>query len=260
MEIKTNIEQADIIFCLDFNDLNRTGGLKSLLLSSKAVKIMIDHHEQPDTFAEYMYSDPSICATAQMVYHFIEMMGDLDKIDKDMATCIYTGIMTDTGSFKFNKTTFTTHKIISDLIEKGAKNSHIHHLVYDQNSVDRLKLLGVAINNLNITKDVPVGYTYLSWSDLERHNFRKGYTEGFVDYVLSVQGVRIAAIFIEDRKNSVVKISLRSHGNVSVNHFARKYFQGGGHLNAAGGKSHKSLKDTINNFKDFIQQEKDVLF
>ncbi len=258
--VESDIKECDIIFCLDFNHLNRTGGLQSSISNSKAIKIMIDHHEEPDNFAEYTYSNPNICATAQMVYHFIEKMGDAEKIDKNIATCIYTGIMTDTGSFKFNKTTSTTHKIVSNLIEKGAKNNLIHRLVYDQNSLNRLKLLGVTINHINIIDKLPVGYTYLSWNDLKEYRFKKGDTEGFVNYILSIKDISFAAIFIEDKENNIIKISLRSKGNIFVNHFAQKHFQGGGHLNAAGGKSEKNLKDTINDFKTFIEKEKNVLF
>jgi len=128
------IDNADVIFTLDFNDLHRSGDMESVLLKANAVKIMIDHHQQPDSYPTYMYSDVDICSTSQMIYHFIDMLDDVELIDKNIGSCLYAGIMTDTGSFRFSSTTSTTHKVIADLIDKGVDNSHIHNLVYDTNS------------------------------------------------------------------------------------------------------------------------------
>tara|TARA_R110000868_G_scaffold88088_3_gene245761 strand:+ start:20721 stop:21740 length:1020 start_codon:yes stop_codon:yes gene_type:complete len=242
------IEKADIIFTLDFNALHRTGNMEAVLEQSEAIKILIDHHQEPDSYAKYVFSDVSMSSTCQMVYHFIEMLGDLDKIDANIATCLYVGIMTDTGSFRFSSTSSTTHRIIADLIEKGANHTNIHNSVYDTNSYERLQLLGCALNNLKVIPELRTAYIYLTQDELNKYNFRKGDTEGVVNYGLSLDNIVLAAIFIEDKQEGIIKISLRSKGNFSVNDFARAHFNGGGHINAAGGRSDLSLNDTIKKF------------
>ncbi len=242
------IANSDIIFTLDFNALHRTGNMKSALESSNAIKIMIDHHQQPDDYARYMYSDVTMCSTSQMIYHFLEMLDDLDKINSDIATCIYTGIMTDTGSFRFRSTTSTTHRVVADIIDKGADNAQIHNNVYDTNSLGRLQLLGCALKNLKVIPELNTSYISLSQKELNSYNFKKGDTEGVVNYGLSLRDIAFAVIFIEHQQEGIVKISLRSKGDFDVNEFARKHFNGGGHTNAAGGRSEVSLSDTIEKF------------
>ncbi len=255
-----SIKNSDIIFLLDFNALHRLGDDMSGKLANYSNDFaMIDHHQQPDTIAKYLYSDTSICSTAQMVYHFIEMMGDIDLIDEIIATCIYTGIMTDTGSFRFRSTTSTTHKVVADLIDKGAQNDRIHNNVYDSNSYNRLLLLGQALSNLKILTEYKTAFITLSKEDKDRFHYVKGDTEGVVNYALSVQGVVFAAIFIEDKEQGIVKISFRSKGSFSVNQFARNHFSGGGHDNAAGGKSTVSLEDTIKEFEALLPKYKQEL-
>jgi phosphoesterase RecJ-like protein len=242
------INNSDIIFLLDFNALHRVGSdMQNTLEKYPNDFAMIDHHQQPDDM-KYMYSDVEICSTSQMVYQFIEMNADLDLIDADIATCIYTGIMTDTGSFRFRSTTSTTHRIIADLIDKGAKNDRIHNNVYDANSYNRLLLLGKALSNLQILPSYKTAYITLTDEEKKRFDFQKGDTEGIVNYALSLKGIVFAAIFIEDQEQGIIKISFRSKGNFSVNQFARNHFDGGGHDNAAGGKSHLSLQETITKF------------
>lgn len=242
------INEADIIFTLDFNAFHRTGNMESVLEQSDAIKIMIDHHQAPDNYATYMFSDVSMSSTCEMIYHFIDMLGDLNLVDADIATCLYTGIMTDTGSFRFASTTSTTHRIIANLIEKGASNVNIHNNVYDTNSYSRLQLLGCALNNLRVIPEARAAYITLSQEELNRYNYSKGDTEGVVNYGLSLDNVVLAAIFIEDKGEGIIKISLRSKGNFSVNEMSRAHFNGGGHTNAAGGKSHSSLDDTVEKF------------
>lgn len=242
------IEAADIIFTLDFNALHRTGNMETVLAESKAIKIMIDHHQAPDGYAKYVFSDVSMSSTCEMVYHFIEMLDDTDKVDSDMATCLYVGIMTDTGSFRFRSTTSRTHEIVAHLIEKGADNTSIHANVYDSNSYNRLQLLGCALNNLKVIPESRTAYISLSQAELQKYDYKKGDTEGVVNYGLSLEGIVLAAIFIEDRKEGIIKISLRSKGDFSVNELSRAHFDGGGHTNAAGGRSHLSLQDTIEKF------------
>ena len=250
------IEEADIIFTLDFNSLERAGDMESSLNNSEAIKIMIDHHQQPSDYATFMYSDVSICSTSQMVYHFINMLGEDHLIDSNIGTCLYTGIMTDTGSFRFSSTTSTTHRAVADLIEKGVDNSAIHSHVYDTNSYNRLQLLGCALNNLKVIPELKTAYITLSQKELNKYNFRKGDTEGVVNYGLSLQDIVFAVIFIEHKQEGIVKISFRSNGDFSVNKFSRKHFNGGGHTNAAGGRSNLPLQKTVEKFISILPDYK----
>ncbi|QRM89708.1 bifunctional oligoribonuclease/PAP phosphatase NrnA [Lacinutrix sp. WUR7] len=255
----TLINQAEIIFTLDFNALNRTGDMESVLAKSEAIKIMIDHHQQPDDYALYTYSDVTMSSTCEMVYHFIDMLNDLNKIDADIATCLYTGIMTDTGSFRFSSTTSTTHKVIADLIDKGAENSQIHNAIYDTNSYNRLQLLGCTLSNLKVLPEYRTAYITLSQQELNKFDYKKGDTEGFVNYALSLANIVFAAIFIEDQKQNIIKISFRSKGDFSVNEFSRAHFSGGGHTNAAGGKSDTDLNETVEKFISILPSYKKAL-
>ncbi len=253
------IFEADLIFTLDFNALFRAGEMESALENSSAVKIMIDHHQQPDDYSKYTYSDITMSSTCEMVYNFIKMLDDTDKINSDIANCLYVGIMTDTGSFRFPATTSTTHHVIANLIDKGANNSEIHNKVYDQNSYERLQLLGCALSNLKVIPELKTAYISLSQEELNTFNFKKGDTEGFVNYGLSLEGIIFAAIFIESQNDDIIKISLRSKGNFSVNEFSRTHFNGGGHTNAAGGRSNLSLNETIEKFISILPNYKHAL-
>ena len=253
------IEEAELIFTLDFNALHRTGDMETVLAKAKAIKVLIDHHQQPDDYAQYVYSDVSICSTCQMIYHFIEMLGGTDKIDVNIATALYVGIMTDTGSFRFRSTSSTTHRVIADLIDRGADNAQIHNNVYDTNSYFRLQLLGKALDNLKVLPRLNTAYISLSQEELNRFNFKKGDTEGVVNYALSVKGVKFAVIFIEHNQEGIIKISFRSKDGFDVNEFARNHFNGGGHVNAAGGRSELSLKETIEKFISILPQYKQDL-
>lgn len=253
------IQNSDIIFLLDFNALHRVGSdMQKTLENYKNDFAMIDHHQQPDDVT-YMYSDTSICSTCQMVYQFIEMNNDLELIDADIATCLYTGIMTDTGSFRFRSTTSATHRIIADLIDKGAENDRIHNNVYDANSYNRLLLLGQALSNLQILPSYKTAYITLTSEEKKRFDFQKGDTEGVVNYALSLKGIIFAAIFIEDSDQEIIKISFRSKGKFSVNQFARNHFSGGGHDNAAGGKSDLDMAKTVTKFTSLLLQYKSEL-
>lgn len=249
------IEKAEIIFTLDYNQLNRIGNLEPIVASSKAQKIMIDHHENPGDYADVTYSDASIGSTCEMVFELLHAL-NLIEIDKSIATCLYTGIMTDTGSFRFPSTTARTHQIVSSLIEKGAQPHSIHQNIYDTASFNRLRLLGTALNNLKKIEGLPVVYITLSQKELNQNKFKKGDTEGFVNYGLSLQGVLLSVIMIENESEKIIKMSFRSKGSVDVNQFARKYFNGGGHINAAGGKSDTSIEETVSHFIKSIETEK----
>ena len=250
------ISDADLIFTLDFNALHRCGAMGIPIENSKAIKVMIDHHQQPDPYAAFMYSDVSMCSTCQMVYHFIEKMGDLDLIDTAIGEALYTGIMTDTASFRFPLTTSTTHRVIAHLIDVGVEKSKIHNSVYDTNSFGRLQLLGCALNNLRFLENFKTAYISLSNKELDAHGFEKGDTEGLVNYGLSLKGAKFAVIFIEHKEESIIKISFRSKGSFDVNAFARTHFHGGGHKNASGGRSNLNLEDTIANFISILEDYK----
>lgn len=256
---KELIEKADFIFTLDFNLLSRCGDMEKPLANADAQFVMIDHHQQPDDYADFIYSDDSASSTCELIYNFIEKLDQTECITPEIATCLYVGIMTDTGSFRFPSTSSQTHRIIADLIDKGANNARIHQNVYDTKTIDQLKLLGVALNNLSVFDHLKTAYISLSQEELDKHNYKKGDTEGIVNYGLSIKGIIFAVIFIENSNEGMVKISFRSKGSFDVNDFARKHFKGGGHLNAAGGRSDKSLKETISDFERLLETYKDQL-
>ncbi|MGR3855848.1 DHH family phosphoesterase [Chryseobacterium indologenes] len=248
------IAGADVIFCLDFNSPSRIGLLGDWLIKAPGKKILIDHHQQPEKF-DFVYSDTVIPATSQMIYHFIEAMEDEKLVNQDMAECLYTGIMTDTGGFRFRSTSATTHRIIANLIEHGADPAMITSNTWDTNTVSRLHLLALVLGRIEVVNDGTVAVLSLTRNELKEFGFQKGDTEGFVNYGLSIAGVKMSAFFMEDLYEDFVKISFRSKDDVDVNQFSRKYFNGGGHINAAGGKSLDSLAGTIANFKEKVKEE-----
>ena len=255
-QAKKAIEEATLIFTLDFNHLGRIGQMQSFVENAKAKFIMIDHHQAPSDYAEIMYSDVSMSSTCEMVYNFIAFLNHKNKITSDIATCLYTGIMTDTGSFKFSSTTSKTHQIVAELIDKGAKNTYIHNKIYDTNSPSRLHLLGCALKNMVILEQYKTAYITLSQEELDTYKYKKGDTEGFVNYGLTLENIRFAVIFIENKTEGIIKISFRSEGDFSVNQFARNHFSGGGHDNAAGGKSNLSITETTSHFVSLLEQYK----
>lgn len=249
------IYHADVIFILDFNASHRSGNLVGPWIEkAKAKKILIDHHQQPDQF-DFVYSDVTIPATSQMVYHFIQQLNEEEKVNKEIAECLYTGIMTDTGGFRFRSTSATTHRIVADLIEKGAEPSMITSNTLDTNTVSRLHLLSLILGRIEVVKDGKVAILWLKRDELKEFGFQKGDTEGFVNYGLSIMGTQVSAFFMEDLYEDFIKISFRSKDQVDVNQFSRNYFNGGGHINAAGGKYMKSIEETIEDFKEKIEAE-----
>lgn len=256
---KKLIQNADLIFTLDFNALSRTGEMEETLKAAKATFVMIDHHQQPDDYAQFMYSDPTASSTCELVYNFMEKMDALSLITPKIANCLYAGIMTDTGSFRFPSTTSHTHSVIANLIDKGADNSKIHQEIFDSRTKDQLKLLGVALNNLKVFENLRTAYITLTQKELDDNNFKKGDTEGFVNYGLSLKGIVFAAIFIENADDQIIKISFRSKGDFDVNTFARLHFYGGGHINAAGGRSHEHMEETLERFETLLIQYKNQL-
>lgn len=240
------VNQAEVLFCLDFNTPSRAFGLEEVIQRSENVKVLIDHHPQPDGFVDFMLSDTSACSTAQLVHRFAGLMGD--KIpNKESGDCLYCGIMTDSGSFRFPSTTSETHRIVADLLDLGVKNDEVYNLVNSTSSEHRLRLLGYCIDDkLEVHSEYGAAFISLSLDEKKKFHFQKGDTEGTVNYPLSIEGVNFAAIFIE--AEDMIKISFRSIGDFDVNQFARENFEGGGHRNAAGGKSDLGLQETIDKF------------
>ncbi|MGK4567672.1 DHH family phosphoesterase [Flavobacterium sp. 3HN19-14] len=247
------LQESELIFTLDFNALHRTGEMEHVLDKLTVPFIMIDHHQKPDSYAAYMFSDTNYGSTCEMLYHFIGFLGEKSKIDKTIATCIYTGIVTDSGSFRFPSTTAITHNVVADLIERGINNAEVHNLLFDNNSYDSLLLLGRALQNMKLRPEFKTAYITLSQQELDQFNYKKGDTEGIVNYSLSIKGIIFAAIFIEHKDENIIKISFRSQGAFDVNKFAREHFNGGGHINAAGGKSYLSLTETVKRFENILK-------
>lgn len=238
------IAAADMVFTLDFNTLKRIDQMGVRVSESYAKKIMIDHHQEPDDYADIMFSNPAIGSTCEFVFQIIEGLGLVQNINKDIASSLYTGIVTDTGSFRFPSVTVATHLAVATLIDAGANHSQIHEKIKDNARPDRLKLLGIALNNMIFITKYKTAYITLSQDELDACNYQKGDTEGFVNYGLSVAGIEMAVLMTESKKENMIKISFRSKGDLAVNLFAKTYFEGGGHINAAGGKSDKSLQET----------------
>ena len=255
-EAKQITENADLIFLLDFSHISRIADFADTVSNSNATKILIDHHQDPDMeIADIIFSDTTACSTAQLLYEVIDAMDLTNHINKEIAECLYVGIMTDTGSFKYSSTTAKTHHIIAELIATGAENAKIHDLIYDNSSANRMKLLGYCLNKkLLLYPENNSAVISLTAEELEQFNFKKGDTEGVVNYALAIKGI-VFAVFIAE-KDGMVKLSLRSKGNFKVNEIANKYFCGGGHMNASGGISEVSVNETIKIVEKIINDNK----
>lgn len=258
-ESQEYINAADIIFCLDFNALSRINEMGEVVRSAKGKKVMIDHHLEPEDFDDYRHWSINACATAQLVYDFIvNVMQEPALINKDVASCLYTGIMTDSGSFRFPTTTPEVHHIVADLITRGAENAKIHQLVYNNFSESRLRFLGYCLlNKLEVFEEYNSALISVSKDELEKYSIETGDTEGLVNYALTINGIKLAALIIE--RTDKVKLSLRSTGDFPANEICKKYFNGGGHRNAAGGASEKSLAEVISEFKSILPEYKSLL-
>ena len=255
-ESQEKIKNASLIFCLDFNNLNRINELGDYISDSKAKKVLIDHHLDPSNFYDFKIHDVKASATAELVYNFLIEL-DSNAVDKDISEALYTGILTDTGSFKFSMSP-KVHKIVSDLMIRGVDIGFINNKIYDSNSLDKLKLIGYALSEkLEVISNGNAAYIVLSRKDLKDHNFKKGDTEGLVNYALSISNVNMAVLIIETKER--IKFSFRSIGQFSVNEFAKKYFNGGGHKNAAGGSLEDKLSVALEKFlKDISKYSKDL--
>ncbi|HVW95365.1 MAG TPA: DHH family phosphoesterase [Mucilaginibacter sp.] len=253
------IAEADMIFCLDFNALNRINEMGALVGESSAFKVMIDHHLEPQDFDDYRYWNINACATAQLIYSFItEELCHRELINKDVATCLYTGIMTDSKSFSLPNTTSAVHRIIADLIDAGAVNWHIYDQVYNNSSENRLRFLGICLSEkLEVLHEYNTAIITATKDDLQKYEVITGDTEGIVNYALSITGIKLAAFIVE--RPDRVKLSLRSKGEFPANDICKRYFNGGGHRNAAGGVSPDSLEQVVNQFKLILPEYKKLL-
>jgi phosphoesterase RecJ-like protein len=248
------ISQADLIFCLDYNALHRTGGLEDALRKAPGKKILIDHHPDPILADFDLYlSVVQTSSTSELVYRFIEGCSWTDLINQDIATSLFVGIMTDTGSFSFACNYPATFEITASLIKKGINPEQIHRLVYDTYSENRLRLLGYCLSEkLTVLPEFSTAYISLSKAELERFHHQVGDTEGIVNYALSIENIKLA-ILLTERKDRI-RLSFRSKGDLSVNRIAREHFNGGGHKNAAGGDSFISLDNTVKKLIEVIAQ------
>jgi phosphoesterase RecJ-like protein len=254
------INAADWIFCLDFNTLGRTKNMEQVLMTSPAQKILIDHHQEPQVavFA-YGVSDTGKSSTAEMVYDFIVGSGHPDLINSEVAECIYTGVMTDSGSFRFPSTSANVHKLVAFLKDKGLEHSKVHEAIYDNFSENRLRFIGnVLLNRMEIFYEYNTALITIPAADLLKYDVKTGDTEGLVNYPLSIEGIKLAAIIID--RGEERKCSFRSKGDFDVNTFGRTYFGGGGHFNAAGGQTTLPLEQAAAHFVEAMKENKDKLY
>lgn len=253
------VADADLIFCLDFNTLTRIETLGEHVRQAAAPKVMIDHHPEPEGFDHYRYWSTSACATAQLVFQLINnVFQEGQLIDKHVATCLYTGIVTDSGSFRFPSTTAVVHEIAAELIRCGAENGKIHQLLYNNFSENRLRFLGhCLLHRLEVLPEFNTALIAVRKEDLEQYHIAVGDTEGLVNYALSISGIHLAVLIVD--RHDRVKLSLRSVGEFPVNEICKKYFNGGGHRNAAGGSSEYPLEQVVQRLKEILPSYKPLL-
>ncbi|MGN6265743.1 MAG: DHH family phosphoesterase [Ginsengibacter sp.] len=253
------LEKADWLFCLDFNVLSRTKNMEPVIESLNCTRILIDHHQQPQTeFFDYGWSDVNKSSTAEMIFDFIMESGHEEKINSEVAECLYAGVMTDTGSFRFNSASSDVHKMVAKLKERGLNHSQVHENLFDNFLESRYRFFGnTLLNRMELFYEYNTALIAIPQKDLIRFNVKTGDTEGLVNFPLSIKGIRLAAIIID--RGDERKSSFRSKGGFDVNTFARKYFNGGGHFNAAGGKNKEPLEEVVAKFKQAIKENQEQL-
>lgn len=259
-EARLAISSASIIFCLDFNDPSRMGSMEDAYKQRKddCYVVNIDHHQNPSNFADFQISNTKASSTCELIYEFLEQLDSNFNLSKEMAACLYTGILTDTGSFRFSSTSSKTHQIAAELISTGIEVNKIYQNIFDNYSQDRIKLLGFALKDkLKLYPDFHAAIIDLSERELQKFNFQKGDTEGIVNFPLSISWVKLAVLLTQ--KDGIVKISFRSKGNFKVNELANKHFNGGGHENAAGGMSTESMQETIERLELVMKEYQEKL-
>lgn len=252
------INQSDIIFCLDFSSLKRINELGEMVEKSSARKVLIDHHLEPENFAEFVQWDGTAASTAELVYELIYEMDDENLIDENIANCLYAGLMTDTGGFRHPNTSKKVFETAAALVGRGADPAKVSKLIYDTNTLERMRMMGFVLNEkLKVLPEYRTAYIALNAEDLKKYSSQTGDTEGLVNFGLSVKGVRLAVLILERKDN--IRLSFRSLGDFSVNDLARKHFEGGGHKNAAGGQANLSFDETLKKFLDILPTYKNEL-
>ncbi len=251
------IAQADFIFHLDYNAYSRAGSMQDVLQTAQAKRVLIDHHQQPESWPDFIYSDVAMSSTCQMIYEFLAFNNWLHLLNKDIGECLYTGLITDTGSFRFSSTSSRTLRIAADLMDLGVKPEKIYSKVFDNNSPGRFKLLGTMLDSMIVDEKNKAVILYLSAQDQLKNNYKKGDSEGFVNYGLSIVDTEISVFLREDK--DMIKVSLRSKGRIDVNKLSRAKFNGGGHVNAAGGMLTMKLDEAINHAKMAVQEKEQFL-
>ena len=253
------LDESDWLFCLDFNHMGRTKTLAPKISSINCTKILIDHHQEPDSASfSYGASDTSKSSTCEMVYDFIVQSGHKDKVNLAIAECLYAGVVADTGSFRFSSTQASVHHMVAFLKEQGLEHTKVHEALYDNFLENRLRFIGhVLSNRMDIYYEYNTALIYISKMDLLKYEIKTGDTEGLVNYPLSIQGINLVG-FVVDRDEER-KWSFRGKGGFDCNTFARKYFSGGGHFNASGGRDNEPMDKTIQKFKKAIQENSSLL-
>jgi bifunctional oligoribonuclease and PAP phosphatase NrnA len=252
------IDNTELIFCLDFSSLQRINELGLMVMGASGKKVLIDHHLEPEKFADFEQWDDKAASTAELVYKLIRELNDTAIVDADIANCLYAGLMTDTGGFRHPNTTQEVFEIAAALVSHGADPSKVSKLIYDTNTLERLRLMGYVLGEkLQVLPQYRTAYITLSTEDLRKFSSQTGDTEGLVNYGLSIKGIKLS-VLISDRKENI-KLSFRSLGEFSVNELARKHFEGGGHRNAAGGQTTLTLDETLKKFLDLLPLYKDQL-
>ena len=251
------IAEADLIFCLDFNDLGRIEPMDGHILKSQGKIVLLDHHLHPKDFAQYMLHDIKACSTCELVYRFIHLLDDNYKPSKEVATCIYTGILTDTASFSNGATNKNALSIVAELLDCGLDFMMVQEELNQNNREERLRFVGNALNRkMVIREDLGLGYITVTRKDAYYYNLQTGDTEGLVNYPLTIRNVKVSVLLKQEGR--LIKLSMRSKGNISVEKICREYFEGGGHRNASGGKSFLTLEETIEKLIGIFEREKIV--
>lgn len=259
LKVETILQEADWLFCLDFNIFHRTKTLTEKLKQLSCTKILIDHHQEPDEASfDYGISDTSKSSTCEMIYDFIIASGHADKINEDIAVCIYAGVIGDTGSFRFSSASARVHRLVADLKERGLNHGYVHDKLFDNFLENRLRFTGhVLLNRMEVFYEFNTALIAIPKIDLQKYQIKTGDTEGLVNYPQSIQGIKLVALVID--RDEERKWSFRSKGDFDCNTFARKYFEGGGHFNASGGRSSDSLEQTVQYFKQVMKENGNLL-
>ena len=252
------LQSAELIFAVDFNTPSRMAKMADAVLAAPAPKILVDHHLHPDNFAQIVVSYPEISSTSELIFRLICRMGNFSKINLACAECIYTGMMTDTGGFTYNSNKFEIYTIVSELIKIGVDKDALYRKVFNTYSADRLRLMGFCLyEKMKLYPDSRAALITLSSSELTKFNYITGDAEGFVNIPLSIAGVDFSVFMREDTEK--IKISFRSQGTFPANKVASDLFNGGGHLNAAGGESYLTLEESIAKFEAALPNYRDFL-